>query len=73
MFWTLVFSYWIHLLATVIWFGSLVVMALAAWPALRKGSVATNQWLAHPAKAADAVGQRQPHLAAHHRLCANDQ
>jgi len=46
MFWTLVFSYWIHLLATVIWFGSLVMMALAAWPALQKGSVAANNWLA---------------------------
>ena len=46
MFWTLVFSYWIHLLATVIWFGSLVVMALVALPALHKGSVAANSWLA---------------------------
>ena len=45
MFWTLVFSYWIHLLATVVWFGSLVVMALSALPALQKGSVAANQWL----------------------------
>lgn len=46
MFWTLVFSYWIHLLATVVWFGSLVLMALAALPALQKGSVAANSWLA---------------------------
>ncbi|WP_420628900.1 CopD family protein [Candidatus Leptofilum sp.] len=46
MFWILVFSYWIHLLATVIWFGSLVLMALAAWPALGKGAVAQNGWLA---------------------------
>lgn len=45
MFWILVFSYWIHLLATVIWFGSLVLMALAAWPALHKGAVAENSWL----------------------------
>ena len=45
MFWVLVFSYWIHLLATVIWFGSLVVTALAAWPALNKGAVAENSWL----------------------------
>jgi len=45
MFWTLVFSYWIHLLATVVWFGSLVVMGLAALPALQKGSVAANSWL----------------------------
>lgn len=46
MFWTLVFSYWIHLLSTVIWFGSLIMMVFAAWPALRKGSVAANSWLA---------------------------
>ena len=46
MFWILVFSYWIHLLATVIWFGSLVLMGLAAWPALQKGSLAANSWLA---------------------------
>jgi uncharacterized membrane protein len=46
MFWTLVFSYWIHLLATVVWFGSLVVMAFAALPALQKGAVSANGWLA---------------------------
>jgi uncharacterized membrane protein len=45
MFWTLVFSYWIHLLSTVIWFGSLVVMAFAALPALQKRSVTANGWL----------------------------
>jgi uncharacterized membrane protein len=45
MFWTLVFSYWIHLLATVVWFGSLVIMSLIALPALQKGSVAANNWL----------------------------
>ena len=45
MFWILVFSYWIHLLATVVWFGSLVLMAIAAWPALQKGGVAANNWL----------------------------
>jgi uncharacterized membrane protein len=45
MFWILVFSYWIHLLATVVWFGSLVLMALAAWPALHKGALAANSWL----------------------------
>ncbi|MFZ1401309.1 MAG: CopD family protein [Candidatus Promineifilaceae bacterium] len=46
MFWILVFSYWIHLLATVVWFGSLVLMGLAAWPALRQGALAENSWLA---------------------------
>lgn len=45
MFWILVFSYWIHLLATTIWFGSLVLMTVAAWPALQKGDVAANNWL----------------------------
>ncbi|MBK8904355.1 MAG: CopD family protein [Anaerolineaceae bacterium] len=38
-------SYWIHLLATVVWFGSLVLMGLAAWPARQKGAVADNSWL----------------------------
>lgn len=46
IFWILVFSYWVHLLATVVWFGSLVVMALVAWPALRQRTVAKNDWLA---------------------------
>lgn len=45
-FWILVFSYWLHLLATVIWFGGLVVIALAAWPALRRQALASNDWLA---------------------------
>ena len=46
MFWILVFSYWLHLLATVIWLGGMALMALVAWPALRKGSLAVNHWLA---------------------------
>jgi uncharacterized membrane protein len=46
MFWILAISYWIHLLSTVIWFGSLVLMSLAAWPALQKGSLMVNSWLA---------------------------
>ena len=45
MFWILVLSYWIHLLATVVWFGSLVLMGLAAWPARQKGVGANNIWL----------------------------
>ncbi len=45
-FWILVLSYWIHLLATVVWFGSLVLMSLAAWPALQTGSLTANSWLA---------------------------
>jgi uncharacterized membrane protein len=46
MFWILVLSYWVHLLATVVWFGSLIVMALVTLPALRQRTVAKNEWLA---------------------------
>lgn len=46
MFWITVFSYWIHLLATVVWFGSLSLTVLAAWPALQQGKLAANSWLA---------------------------
>ena len=46
MFWVLVLSYWIHLLATVIWFSSLALMALASLPALKQGSLTANHWLA---------------------------
>lgn len=45
MFWVLVFSYWVHLLATVVWFGGLVVLAMSALPALRKGTIDENAWL----------------------------
>ena len=45
MFWILVFSYWVHLLATAVWLGGMALMALVAWPALNKGSLAANQWL----------------------------
>jgi uncharacterized membrane protein len=45
MFWILVFSYWVHLLATAVWLGGMATMALVAWPALNKGSLAANQWL----------------------------
>jgi len=45
MFWILVLSYWLHLLATVIWLGGMALMALVAWPALGKGSLAANHWL----------------------------
>ena len=44
-FWILVISYYIHLLTTVIWLGGLTLMAIAAWPALQKGTIAANQWL----------------------------
>lgn len=45
-FWILVVSYWFHLLATVIWLGGLALMLLVAWPALRRGTLADNHWLA---------------------------
>jgi uncharacterized membrane protein len=44
MFWILTISYWIHLLATVVWLGGLAMMALVAWPALRQGRLDSNQW-----------------------------
>jgi uncharacterized membrane protein len=44
VFWILVFSYWIHLLATVVWLGGQTLIALVAWPALRQGTLAGNQW-----------------------------
>ncbi|MDX1664325.1 MAG: CopD family protein [Candidatus Promineifilaceae bacterium] len=43
-FWVLVLSYWIHLLATVLWLGGLFLMSLIAWPALRRQTLAANQW-----------------------------
>jgi uncharacterized membrane protein len=45
MFWILVLSYWLHLLATAVWLGGMALMTLVAWPALRKGSLAANHWL----------------------------
>lgn len=43
-FWVLALSYWVHLLATVIWLGGIALMAFIAWPALRQGTLSTNQW-----------------------------
>lgn len=44
MFWLLAISYWIHLLATIVWLGGIVVMVFIAWPAHQQGSLANNQW-----------------------------
>ena len=44
IFWVLVASYWVHLLATVVWLGGTALMAFIAWPALRQGTLSTNQW-----------------------------
>jgi uncharacterized membrane protein len=45
MFWILAISYWIHLLATIVWLGGIMVMLFIAWPALQQGSLEKNQWL----------------------------
>ena len=45
MFWIIVFSYWIHLLATVIWFGTVLLMAATAVPAFRRQMISENSWL----------------------------
>lgn len=45
MSWILVISYWIHLLATIVWLGGIALMALVALPALKRGQLAANQWL----------------------------
>ena len=45
-FWILAISYWIHLLSTVMWLGGMALMAVVALPALRKGTLADNQWFA---------------------------
>jgi uncharacterized membrane protein len=44
MFWLIAFSYWIHLLANVVWLGGIALMAFIAWPALRQGTLSANQW-----------------------------
>lgn len=44
-FWILALSYWIHLLATVVWLGGLALMGLIAWPALQKETLTANHWL----------------------------
>ncbi len=46
IFWVLVLSYWVHLLTTVVWLGGMALMALVAWPALQRQTLAGNQWLA---------------------------
>lgn len=43
-YWLLVASYWVHLLATVVWLGGIALMAFIAWPALRQGTLSSNQW-----------------------------
>jgi len=45
IFWIVVFSYWFHLMATVIWLGGLALMTLTAWPALRRPTLESTDWL----------------------------
>jgi uncharacterized membrane protein len=42
--WLLALSYWIHLLATILWLGGIALLALVGVPALRRGTVTENQW-----------------------------
>ena len=42
----LAISYWVHLLATVVWLGGLALMAFIAWPAVRRQILSEEQWLA---------------------------
>ncbi len=44
MSWLLAISYWIHLLATIVWLGGIAAITLLAWPALQRGTLAANQW-----------------------------
>lgn len=46
MFWILVFSYWVHLLATAVWLVTVVVMAATAVPAFHQQQLTGNDWLA---------------------------
>lgn len=43
-FWILTLSYWLHLLSTIVWLGGLTLMALVAWPAVRKHVLDAGQW-----------------------------
>lgn len=43
-FWVLTFSYWLHLLSTVVWLGGLALLALVAWPAVNKDMLDAKQW-----------------------------
>jgi uncharacterized membrane protein len=44
-FWALSLSYWVHLLATVVWLGGLSLMTLVAWPAVRGQILTADQWM----------------------------
>lgn len=46
MNWILSLSYFIHLIATVIWLGGLVISAVIALPAYKQNNLSNNQWTA---------------------------
>lgn len=43
-YWILALSYWVHMLATVMWLGGLALMGFVALPAWRRQTLAANQW-----------------------------
>ena len=45
-FWVLALSYWVHLVATVVWLGGLVTLAAVAWPEVRGRMMSAEQWVA---------------------------
>jgi uncharacterized membrane protein len=45
MFWLLVVSYWVHLLATVMWLGGLALWGVVGMPAFSQQTLTANQWL----------------------------
>jgi uncharacterized membrane protein len=45
-FWVLVTAKWLHLIATVVWLGGICIMAVIAWPAVRRHIMDSDQWTA---------------------------
>jgi uncharacterized membrane protein len=45
-FWVLVIAKWPHLISTVIWLGGISMMAVIAWPAVRRHIMDSDQWTA---------------------------
>lgn len=50
MNWILPLSYFVHLIATVIWLGGLVISAVIALPAYKQNNLSENQWTILQAK-----------------------
>jgi uncharacterized membrane protein len=45
MFWLTVISYWLHLMATVVWLGGLALWGVVGMPAFSAKTLTANQWL----------------------------